>query len=258
MWESRYGFPQPLERDGGHRRYVAAEVDRVLEVSRLRENGMRLETAIAQVKAADSDEARSASSVYAELRKRHPHLTPHTLRKTTLRGLSWAIEDQIRASMTSGYLFGAFQEQRFYEPARPRWLELSEFSIHAFVFAEFIGPSAEGRLSSVPITANAPLRKEWAVVCDGPDFTVALSAWELPRQEDVADKARTFESVWTVDPVAVRDASRVCARIAEDAQAPGAPQAVRRLSQIPSHQLVDHGANALYNRVIAYIDRENK
>ena len=53
------------------------------------------------------------------------------------------------------------------------------------------------------------------MVCDARDAAAALTAWELPGQDGVPDRDRLFEALWTVDPVAVRDAARVCARVAQ-------------------------------------------
>jgi predicted DNA-binding transcriptional regulator AlpA len=42
MWESRHGFPAPARLPGGHRRYSERDVDAVLEVLRLRQQGLSL------------------------------------------------------------------------------------------------------------------------------------------------------------------------------------------------------------------------
>src|SRR3712207_372804 len=69
MWETRHGFPVPRRRPSGHRRYDESAVGRVLQVQRLKDRGVRLESAIAQA-AAEPDAP--VASVYAELRQRHP------------------------------------------------------------------------------------------------------------------------------------------------------------------------------------------
>ncbi len=55
------------------------------------------------------------------------------------------------------------------------------------------------------------MHREWAVVHDSARLSLALTAWEVPGQDDVADLDRLFESVWTVDPGAVRTAAYTCA-----------------------------------------------
>ncbi|MGN6162409.1 MAG: MerR family transcriptional regulator, partial [Marmoricola sp.] len=91
MWETRYGFPEPTRLASGHRRYSDADVALVQQVLRRKEAGLRLEVAIAEAAATRPPES---PSVFAELRRRHPGLAVHRLRKSTLIALSWAIEDE--------------------------------------------------------------------------------------------------------------------------------------------------------------------
>ena len=139
----------------------------------------------------------------------------HRLRKSTLTALSWAIEDECCAVADTPVLFGAFQRGGFYEPSAARWAELSRVARSAIVFADHWEGNADDAVGPVRATlpADAAMRREWAVVCDALDSTACLSAWELPGQADVPDRQRIFEALWTVDPVAVRDAARVAARV---------------------------------------------
>ncbi|MCR8526256.1 MerR family DNA-binding transcriptional regulator, partial [Escherichia coli] len=89
-WESRYEFPRPTRLAGGHRRYVRADVDAVLEVVRHRRSGLSLGAAVRQVAAAPP----TSGSVFAELHRLHPELTPQVLSRRTLLALSNAIEDE--------------------------------------------------------------------------------------------------------------------------------------------------------------------
>ncbi len=75
--------------------------------------------------------------MYAELRRKHPHLPVQRLHKRTLLALSWAIEDEFCAKAEQAILFGAFQQERYYAAARARWHELALVSRSAFAFAEF-------------------------------------------------------------------------------------------------------------------------
>ena len=101
------------------------------------------------------------------------------------------------------------------------------------------------------------MRREWAVVCDAPDYPAMLTAWELPGQSAVPDKQRLFECIWTVEPGAVRDAARTCAQVAQQF---GHDEARRRCST--SSPRTRHPrrwscwqATSLLNRVVAYVDR---
>lgn len=255
MWESRHGFPEPSRLESGHRRYTDADVDLVRQVLRRKDAGVRLEVAIAE---ASENKAPASPSIFAELRRKHPSLATHRLRKSTLIALSWAIEDECCAVAERPILFGAFQRGDFFEPSAARWTELARVARSAVVFADHWDGSADDALGPIRATlaADAPMRREWAVVCDAPDGAACLSAWELPGQADVPDRQRIFESVWTVDPAQVRDAARVAATVAASAGVLAAGPMLEELNQPPvSRAVVPSSTTALFNRVVAYVDR---
>jgi DICT domain-containing protein len=254
MWEARHGFPKVHRLPSGHRRYDEGTVDLVQQVQRRRDAGIRLEAAIdAVVDAPDIP----ASSVYAELARRQPHLTRHRLRKSTLLALTWALEDECCAQAQRPWLFGAFQDEHFYRQAEPRWRDLARTAQGAWALARFTGAStpAPGAPVEVDLPADSPMTREWSLICLAPDLPAALAAWELPGQHAVPDGDRLFESLWTVDPIAVRAVAQSAARLVgalghdteralQAAEAPGlpAPADVQRTT-------------GLFNRVLAYVDR---
>ena len=203
------------------------------------------------------------TSVFAELRRRHPALPVHRLRKPTLVALSWAIEDECCARAQRPLLFGAFQRAVYLRASTPRWRELARVARSAMVFADFADdPAATVAVAQRPgptrvhLPEDAPMRREWAVVCEAPDLPAVLTAWEVPGQADVPERDRVFESSWSVDPRAVRDAARVCARVAVSAGDPDAASLVEALADDPLRGALDVTAtNALFNRVVAYVDR---
>lgn len=255
MWESRHGFPEARRLASGHRRYTEDDVDLVRQVLRRKAAGVRLEVAIAESAASA---APATPSIFAELRRRHPTLAVHRLRKSTLIALSWAIEDECCAVADHPVLFGAFQRGRFYEASAGRWAELSRVARSAMVFADEWDPGARADRGPVRVdlAADAPMRREWAVVCDALDSPACLSAWELPGQSGVPDRERVFEAVWTVDPVAVRDAARVAAGVAAGAGVAEAIPLLHDLAEPPASRITTPVAvTALFNRVVAYVDR---
>ena len=257
MWETRHGFPTPIRLDSGHRRYDPGHVAAVDHVARRRDAGVRLDVAIAEAMAAAEP---GTPSVFAELRRRHPHLVAQRLRKSTLLALSWAIEDEFCARAQRAHLFGGFQRERYLRSAHERWTELSRVARSSLVFAEAPPGGREhpagGRLTRVDLREDDPMRREWFVVCDSYDLPVVLTAWELPGQGEVRDKDRMFESVWTVEAAPVRDAARVCARVAQEHGAAEATPLLYELADEPSPGLVDQASvTLLFNRVIAYVDR---
>lgn len=259
VWETRHGFPVPHRRASGHRRYDDQHVAVVRDVVRRRDDGVRLDVAIEQAIAAarPATVAPGSPSVYARLRRSHPHLQPQQLRKSTLLGLSWAIEDEFCAHAQRAHVFGAFQRARHFASAEARWDDLARTCTSTFVYADFEQTSevADGPVE-VFLPDDHPMRREWAVVCDGADLPVVLTAWELPGQDDVRDRDRVFETVWTIDPSAVREAARVCADVAVGAGAPGAPEVAAELSGSHASQPSDPTmVTSLFNRVVAYVDR---
>ena len=147
MWESRHGFPRPERRDSGHRRYDEHDVELVPQVLRRRDGGTRLEVAIAGVALAQAaaGTAPGAPSVYAAMRRLHPHLQPQRLKKSTLLALSWAIEDECCSRAERPMIFGAFQKEPYYRAAEERWTELARVARSTMVFAEFSAGAGPGR-----------------------------------------------------------------------------------------------------------------
>lgn len=258
MWEARHGFPRSHRLPSGHRRYDERTVELVQQVQRQRDAGVRLEAAIAGVA---RDGEIPAPSVFAELRRRHPHLHPHRVRKATLLALTWALEDECCARAQRPWLFGAFQEARYYEKAQRRWRELTRTAAGAWVLADFGGrvgpadPSAAGGPVRVDLPESAVMRREWSLVCLAPDFPAALAAWEMPGQEGVHDKDRLFESLWTLEPRPVADAARTCARVVADL-GPDVSEVLEAADQPLSPFASDlRHASQVFNRVVAYVDR---
>ena len=273
-WESRHGFPTPTRLTSGHRRYSAADVERVEHVLRRRDAGIRLDVAIAEVMGADPP---GSPSVFAELRRRHPHLAVHRLRKSTLIAMSWAIEDECGARADRPVLIGSFERERFFRAAEARWLALSRVAHCALAFAwDFPGQrtgtshahddhdspadprdldAVDAGLELVRLERSSPMAREWAVISDGPEMSACLSAWELPGQSVVRDRDRLFEAIWTVHPTAVRDATTVAAAVAADAgsHAGAAMQDELRRGLRPTGPAPD--PTALFDRILVYTDR---
>src|SRR3954452_2228377 len=265
MWESRHGFPRPRRLASGHRRYDERDVDLVRAVLRRRDSGARLEVAIAGVALARAARAEppGAPSVHATMRRLHPGLHPQRLKKSTLLSMSWAIEDECCARAERPVIFGAFQEERFYRAAEERWAELARVARATTVFAGFpVDPSSvppeDGPTTFVVLPEDAPMRREWAVVCDAAGYPALLTAWELPGQSTVPDAQRLFEAIWTVDPAAVRDGARACAQVALQLGHHEAAPLLYELADSPVPAPVELvQATSLLNRVVAYVDRRS-
>jgi MerR family transcriptional regulator, light-induced transcriptional regulator len=254
-WEVRHGFPVPERATSGHRWYRESDVDLVQRVVHRQRAGVRLEAAIREVTASGTSQT---LSVFAMLRRDYPHLAPQRLGKPTLLGLSRAIEDEYLASAEPGVVCASFQQERFYYSSRARWSELARRSRWSLVFADFsdLRESEPEEPARVPLSGEAPMRREWAVVTETSLLGVCLAGWETPGQDDVADRHRTFEVVWTVDPHTTRQALRTCAEVASAAGLALAPDLLLELDERPVVAQTDPTrASALFNRAISYVDR---
>jgi DICT domain-containing protein len=254
-WEARHGFPVPERAASKHRWYRESDVDLVQRVLHRQRAGVRLEAAIREVTASESA---ATLSVFAMLRRDHPHLAPQQLRKPTLLALSRAIEDEYLASAEPGLVCASFQRERFYHSSRARWSELARRSRWSMVFADFphLRDPEPDEPARVPLSGEAPMRREWAVVAESSRLGVVLAGWETPGQDDVPDRHRAFEVVWTIDPHATRQALRTCAEVASAA---GLAQALDLLNELDEHlvgaETDPMRASSLFNRAIGYVDQ---
>jgi MerR family transcriptional regulator, light-induced transcriptional regulator len=251
MWESRHGFPAPARLPGGHRRYSEADAEAVLEVLRLRQQGLSLSAAIERV---TRQEQPGESSVFAGLRRRRPEIAASILPKAAVLQISHAIEDEYLARATRGYVFGAFQRERFYRSAERRWRELARTAEMAVAVADFSSVRRpDAGPSEVPLELHEPLAREWTLIVDAPGARACLAAWEIPSQTAVPDRQRRFETVWSFEPEVVHTASEVSVELLWKL----APAVARRVPELR----VDTGlgpeelrfASGLAQRIVGYL-----
>ena len=251
MWEARYGFPAPARLDSGHRRYSAADCAAIARVLAERARGLSLPAAIERVRASSDG---GEPSLFAGLRRARPALAPQVLPKRSLIALSHAIEDELCARGERALLFGAFQRVRFFRASERRWRELARTAELAVAFADFERPRVRRHgVCELPLAGDAPLRREWALVCEAERLSVALTAWEITADKPVPDAERRFEAVWTVEPDAVREVARAAAALA----AASAPKLIRsrsgRLQEHPPPPPDLASVMALMSRCVAYL-----
>jgi DICT domain-containing protein len=252
MWESRFGFPEPSRSARGHRRYSELDCALVLAVVRARESGLSLEASIARAR---REAERLEPSLFAGLRRRRTELPVSVFAKTSMLALTRAIEDECLARGERALLFGSFQREDLYRASEGRWRELARTADLALVFAAFSERrSPPAAPHEIPLDSASPLLREWAIVCSAPSLAVCLAGWERPGQAVVPDRAREFETVWTVEPAAVHDAARICVRLAAHAAPELAATASARLHDaLPSPAEALRGAVALTGRMVAYV-----
>jgi DNA-binding transcriptional MerR regulator len=254
MWENRHAFPDPFRLPGGHRRYSEADVERVREVRRLRDQGLSLPAAIERV---GSRRPPVAVSVFAGLRRRRPEVPATVLPKPAVLALSRAIEDEYCAQAADGVLIGSFQRERFYRRAQRRWRELARTADLAVALADFAGlTDPDDGPVEVPIGPRHALSREWVVLISALGVQACLAAWEQPCETEVPDARRRFEVMWSFEPSVVADAMTVAAdllspidgrlaarvRSARDAAADMDPAPALRYGGAVAHRMVGYVA----------------
>jgi DICT domain-containing protein len=252
-WESRYGFPRPTRQAGRHRRYAEGDVAAVLEVVRHRSGGLGLGAAVRRVTAGSV----RARSVFAEVRRQHPELGLQVLTKRTLKALSRAIEDECCARAADPLLFGGFQREEFLRGSQARWVDLARTARVAVAFAHLTEPASTspGGPVEVALPDDAPLGREWFVICDAPDLPACLVAVELPSTRQHTEAQRPFEVLWSVDPAVVRHASRVAATLAEEYRPGWSTRAFAALAEDAPPASDDlRRAAELFDRMLGYLE----
>lgn len=252
MWESRHGFPAPARLPGGHRRYSERDADAVLEVLRLRDQGLSLAAAIDRARHHETREA--APSVFAGLRQRHPELAASILPKRALLALAHAIEDEYCARAAQGVLIASFQRERHYRASQRRWTELARTATAVVVLADFRAlAEPPGGPIEVPVGVRHPLAREWTLIIEAPGTRACLSAWEQPGDTGRRDGERRFEVMWSFAPGVVRSAGELARELLWSL----APQVARRLPALEPAAVLDGSelpfADALAHRMIGYL-----
>jgi len=213
MWERRHGFPEPERTPRGHRRYSTEQAQLVERVVAARNQGLPLGLAIER---ATSQDRGAGVSLFSALHRLRPELELRQAGKRQLIALSHAIEDEVLARAEAQVFLATFQRESFYRRSERRWLELSDCTPVAAVFADFAEPAMPaGRPIEVPIGDNRQLAREWSLVCFGGASSVAMVARES-ASSNVNDPAgaRCFELLWTTDEESVRVLVMLCVKLA--------------------------------------------
>jgi len=258
MWEQRYGLPAPRRAESGYRVYSADDVELLRRAVTLRARGLSVPAALDRAQAASA--ATDRPSLYGAIASGEAPVAPQVLRKRSLIAISHAIEDETLARAAGPVVFAAFQNVRNYEAERHRYARLAERADDAVVFADFPAVGLEdGAPAEIPITSDAALGNEWAVIVDAPGYAACLLAWERPRSPSEAalpELDRRFETVWTLDPWIVRRAALAGCELTRGAAPELADRIERTLADRPlAIEAPAPGLTALVNRLVAYLER---
>jgi DICT domain-containing protein len=210
-------------------------------------------------RARESAGASDRPSIYGAIVSAEDALPSHRLHKRTLLAISRAIEDETLARAAGPVVVGAFQSVGNFEAVEHRYDRMARNADACIVFADFERVlEREGHPTQVPITPEDALGNEWAVVVDAPGYAACLLAWETPesqRDDELPDRERCFEALWTLDPRIVRRASLVGAALAGHQD----PELGRRLGTLLSDRPLAFDSPApsltsLTNRIVGYLD----
>jgi DICT domain-containing protein len=258
MWEQRYGFPEPERTTAGYRLYSEADVEALRRVLAFRERGLSVPAAVDRVRGADM--AADRPSIFAALAGGEEPVLSQLLAKRTLLAISRAIEDETMARAAAPVVIGAFQHERNYRAVEHRYRAMARTADAVAVFADFERlATPDGGPAEVPLQPGDALGNEWAVVIDAPGYCACLLAWEQPRAADdeVPDRERRFETIWSLDPRTVRRAAQVGASLARRADDAFGARLEGLLSDRPL--ALEHPAPCLTsvtNRIVGYLDAE--
>lgn len=253
IWEVRHGFPEPRRLVSGHRRYSERDCEVVRRVLEHRAAGLSLGAAIERARGC---QAEPEPSVYGALRRLRPDLPDHLLNKRALVAISHAIEDECFTRARKHLLVGSFQTERFYRQAEPRWQDMARDASLAAVFAAFDEPQRTRPDGPLEMSSSPwdPARREWLLLCDTEGCHVCLAAWERPGQRDARDAERLFETVWTLDPSAVREAIRLLADRVSGVDPSLSERMLERAAGLPVGPAEElRTASAMMSRMLAYL-----
>ena len=224
-----------------------------MEIERERRGGSTLEAALSRAR---ERTGLQRSSLFATLCTAMPHMAPVVLTKRSMLAISRAIEDEAAARAQRPVFVGAFQDARFWRASSPRWRDLVGGSDAAAVLAGFRQSRRVGPLFEVAIDPATPVFREWAVVCDSATFSACVVGVEQLAPRRTPDSKRTFEALWTVEPLAVREAARTGFALAAG-RYPAVATALGSRLEEPVRATYDslRTATVVTNRIVAYMQR---
>ncbi len=257
VWEQRYGFPEPARTPSGYRIYQAEDVEILRRVVAYRDRGLSVPAALERARAAGGSTDRP--SLYGAVIAAGEPVQPRRLRKSTLLAISRAIEDETLARAAGPIVIGAFQHERNYRAVEHRYRRLSHVADACVAFGGFAEVSGgDGEPVLLPVHPDEALGAEWAVIVDAPGYAACLLAWETPesqRDQDLPERERCFEAVWTLEPSTVRRAALVGSSLARRTAPDVGAWLEELLQDRPlAVEAPAPGLTALANRIVGYLD----
>ena len=255
MWEQRYGFPEPERTSAGYRVYSEDDVEALRRVLAYRERGLSVPAAIERARSTDL--ATDRPSLYGVLAAGDP--PPRSQLLTQAHADRRLARDRGRDDLARGR---ARRGRRLPERAQlPRGrAPLPRDGADRRRRARVRRLRGAGRGGDapveVPLEHGDGLGNEWAVVVDAPGYGACLlGVGAAAARQQVPDRERIFEAIWTLDPRVVRRAAQVAATLARRADAALGDRIEALLAERPlAMEQPAPALTAVTNRIVGYLD----
>ena len=218
-----------------------------------RGNGSTLEAALGRAR---EGAGLQRSSLFATLARALPHVAPAVLTKRTMLAISRAIEDEAASRADRPVLVGSFQDARFWRASSQRWRDLAGGAGPAALLAGFRRRDETARCSRSRFGRVHPcFTSGLSSATRRPLLRVSWASNNFVRVER-STRRRVFEALWTVEPLAVREAARAGFALAVDRH-PVVADALGSRLQEPVRATYDsiRTATVVTNRIIVYLER---
>jgi signal transduction histidine kinase len=149
-----------------------------------------------------------STSLLGDLLQSLPHIQPHIYFKTSLTGLSHAMEDLVLDRVDRPLVIANFQHERFYRHEIQRYQQIAAQTDHLYLLTV----PEQGTIALpmayplIELEATDELAQEWHLIIVGQSYSACLIAREYaaPINTAALDAARQFKGFWTFDPIVSR------------------------------------------------------
>ncbi|MCW2279526.1 diguanylate cyclase/two-component system sensory protein [Heliophilum fasciatum] len=152
------------------------------------------------------------SGLYLNLSKNKSDLDKKSYCKSSLLGISYALEDIVIQFELKAEMYVFFQEFRFFLHEIERYKQLDQICAKIFIFAQNIDFSVVTDFQNtvfIELEPNSPLRDEWNVIIIHPDQSMVISTTEeYDHNHFCEDMLRQFQGFLSLSPQLALQAAR--------------------------------------------------
>ncbi len=142
------------------------------------------------------------SGLYKNIIEKNSTLDKKIYNKSSLTAISHAIEDVVSELELQADMYVFFQKEKFFLLELVRYQRLAEICQNLYLFAEEFSPEVREKIPQatlVDLNSFAPkisqeMLKEWSVIVEHQDYSMALITREIPELQEIEnDVFRTFK-----------------------------------------------------------------